>query len=63
MAGAAVAGAESQGTDLTPFLGQLIAHSYVPGYVFLSFLVSFAGCWTALELLHRRTGAHGYHNW
>ena len=41
----------------------LIRHSYDPGFVVLSYLVSLAGCWTSLELLHRRTGARGYYNW
>ena len=41
----------------------LISHSYDPGFIVLSYLVSLAGCWTSLELLHRRTGSRGYYNW
>ena len=49
--------------DMTRWLGRLMPHSYNGGYITLSYLVSLAGCWTALELLHKRTGAHGAHNW
>jgi len=40
-----------------------VRHSYNAGFVVLSYLVSLAGCCTALELLHRRTGARGIYNW
>ncbi|KAL9587131.1 MAG: hypothetical protein Q9203_003621 [Teloschistes exilis] len=40
-----------------------VDHSYNPGYILLSYFVSFVGCWTALKLLHRRTSRHGYYNW
>lgn len=40
----------------------LISHSYDPGFIVLSYLISLAGCWTSLELLHRRTGSRGYYN-
>ncbi|KAL8700546.1 MAG: hypothetical protein Q9201_005397 [Fulgogasparrea decipioides] len=43
--------------------GQVIDHSYNPGYIVLSYLVSFVGCWTSLKLLHRRTSHHGFYNW
>ncbi|KAL8737487.1 MAG: hypothetical protein Q9181_001617 [Wetmoreana brouardii] len=43
--------------------GQVIDHSYNPGYIVLSYLVSFVGCWTSLKLLHRRTSRHGFYNW
>ncbi|MCJ1467821.1 hypothetical protein MMC07_006446 [Pseudocyphellaria aurata] len=45
------------------YLGHFITPSYNAGYVILSYLVSFTGCWTALELLHRRTSARGMYNW
>ena len=48
---------------MSPQIGDVVHHSYDPGYIVLSYLVSLAGCWTALELLYRRTSAHGYHNW
>ena len=41
----------------------MIAHHYGIGFVILSYLVSLTGCWTSLELLHRRTGSRGYYNW
>ena len=50
-------------TDLSPYLGQWIDHSYGGGLIFLSYFISFVGCWTALELLHRRTSIHGHYNW
>lgn len=40
-----------------------MSHSYDAGFIVLSYLVSLAGCWTSLELLHRRTGTRGYYNW
>ncbi|KAL9604935.1 MAG: hypothetical protein Q9219_000123 [cf. Caloplaca sp. 3 TL-2023] len=43
--------------------GQITEHSYTPGYIVLSYFVSFVGCWTSLKLLHRRTARHGYYNW
>ena len=49
--------------DLTPFLGLFVPHHFNAGYISLSFLISLAGCWTAVELLHKRTGSHGTHNW
>lgn len=45
------------------YVGQTIARSYNLGYIVLSFFVSFAGCWTTLELLHRRTCTSGVYNW
>ena len=45
------------------YVDQIIARSYNPGYIALSFIVSFAGCWTTLELLHRRTCTSGVYNW
>jgi hypothetical protein len=37
--------------------------SYNAGFVFLAYLVSFIGCVTSLELLHRRTSRRGAINW
>lgn len=37
--------------------------SYLPGYVFLSYVISVMGCATTLELLHRRTAMAGLYNW
>ena len=41
----------------------LIPQSFDTGFILLSYLVSFAGCATCLELLHRRTACVGYYNW
>ena len=58
---------DAQGTyevpPLAPYVGKWINHGYDGGLIFLSYFVSFIGCWTALELLHRRTSIHGYYNW
>ncbi len=43
--------------------GQLVPRSFTPGYVILSFIVSYVGAWTTLELLHRRTAGRGLYNW
>lgn len=37
--------------------------SYLPGYIFLSYVISSMGCATTLELLHRRTSRSGFYNW
>ena len=46
-----------------PKIGEVVSHGYQAGYIVLSYLVSFCGCWTALELLYRRTSADGFQNW
>ncbi|KAL8992867.1 MAG: hypothetical protein Q9169_006775 [Polycauliona sp. 2 TL-2023] len=43
--------------------GAVVRHQYNAGYIVLSYLVSFVGCWTTLKLLHRRTSHRGYYNW
>lgn len=53
----------NQVADLGPYVGKWIRHTYDGGLVFLSYFISFVGCWTALELLHRRTSIHGHYNW
>ncbi|PGH05616.1 hypothetical protein AJ80_08308 [Polytolypa hystricis UAMH7299] len=40
-----------------------ISASYNPGLIVLSYFVSFIGCVTTLELLHRRTARFGLYNW
>ena len=40
-----------------------VHHHYDGGFIFLSYLISFVGCCTALELLNRRTGPRGRYNW
>ncbi|KAL8817006.1 MAG: hypothetical protein Q9223_004076 [Gallowayella weberi] len=49
--------------DLNLMKGEIVRHHYNPGYIVLSYFVSFVGCWTALRLLHRRTSHRGYYNW
>ena len=56
-------GHESPLPDLQPYVGTPIVHSYDGGLIFLSYFISFVGCWTTLELLHRRTSIHGLYNW
>ena len=51
-------------TNLSPdFSNEVVFHSYSGGFIVLSYFVSVVGCWTALELLHRRTGTRGLYNW
>ncbi|MCJ1414672.1 hypothetical protein MMC32_000999 [Xylographa parallela] len=40
-----------------------VFHSYDPGFIVLSYIVSVVGCWTSLELLHKRTSSKGLYNW
>ena len=50
--------------DVGPDLrDQIVPRSFTPGYVVLSYLVSYVGSWTTLELLHRRTAERGFYNW
>ena len=49
--------------DFNLTTGAVVRHQYNPGYIVLSYLVSFVGCWTTLKLLHRRTSHRGYYNW
>ena len=43
--------------------GRVIEHTYTPGWIILAYCISLIGCWTTLELLHKRTSNHGYYNW
>ncbi|KAL4904950.1 hypothetical protein BDW74DRAFT_24108 [Aspergillus multicolor] len=43
--------------------GEAMAVSYLPGFIFLSYVISVMGCITTLELLHRRTSTAGFYNW
>jgi hypothetical protein len=50
--------------DAGPSLqGQAVSQRYNVGFIVLSCFVSVIGCWTALELLHKRTTTRGYYNW
>ncbi|KAL4985987.1 hypothetical protein BDW68DRAFT_164273 [Aspergillus falconensis] len=51
-------------SDMDSFpTGEAIGVSYIPGYIFLSYVISVMGCITTLELLHRRTSTAGFYNW
>ena len=49
--------------DYNLMKGDVVRHQFNAGYIVLSYLVSFVGCWTTLKLLHRRTSHRGYYNW
>ena len=49
--------------DSRPSVDEIVPHSYAPGFIVLSYLVSITGCWTTLELIHRKTSSRGYYNW
>ncbi|KFY31704.1 hypothetical protein V493_00884 [Pseudogymnoascus sp. VKM F-4281 (FW-2241)] len=49
--------------DWKEWEGRIVPREFTPGYVVLSYVVSFIGAWTTLELLHRRTAGKGLYNW
>ncbi|OAL70865.1 hypothetical protein A7D00_5195 [Trichophyton violaceum] len=49
------------GPDLESLV--VVHQSFHPEFIFLSYIVSFVGCATCLELLHRRTARLGLYNW
>ncbi|KFY49131.1 hypothetical protein V495_00719 [Pseudogymnoascus sp. VKM F-4514 (FW-929)] len=49
--------------DWKAWEGRIVPREFTPGFVVLSYLVSFIGAWTTLELLHRRTAGKGLYNW
>lgn len=49
--------------DGGPIIGDIVARSFTPGYIILSYVVSYVGALTTLELLHRRTADTGPYNW
>jgi hypothetical protein len=51
------------GTNLTALEGHIISRSYNPGFVVLSFMISYVGAWTTMELLQKRTSWKGSYNW
>jgi len=53
----------STGYDLKDMEGHLIPKHYKIGFVVLSYLVSYLGALTTLELLMRRTAMRGLYNW
>jgi hypothetical protein len=44
-------------------VGHVVAKRFSPGYIVLSYMVSFIGSWTTLELLNRRTRMKDAYNW
>ncbi|KAI9815094.1 MAG: hypothetical protein M1827_002937 [Pycnora praestabilis] len=44
-------------------IGQVVPHSFKAGYIALSYIISYIGALTTLELLHRRTAGRGWYNW
>jgi NO-binding membrane sensor protein with MHYT domain len=49
--------------DVSQYIGKDIPQSYNPGFVVLSYVVSYIGALTTLELLHKRTAGRGRYNW
>ncbi|KAK4153769.1 hypothetical protein C8A00DRAFT_15022 [Chaetomidium leptoderma] len=48
--------------DLAQHLGQVIAVTFDPTLLVLSYLISLVGAASTLELIHRRTSRRGYYN-
>ncbi|KAL8845949.1 MAG: hypothetical protein Q9221_008928 [Calogaya cf. arnoldii] len=61
--GASILGRQFTGNPPVDMRGEIVPHHFSAGYIVLSYLVSFVGCWTTLKLLHRRTSHRGYYNW
>lgn len=49
--------------DWKEWEGRIVPREFTPGFVVLSYFISFIGAWTTLELLHRRTAGKGLYNW
>ncbi|ELR05493.1 hypothetical protein GMDG_07415 [Pseudogymnoascus destructans 20631-21] len=49
--------------DWKEWEGRIVRREFTPGFVVLSYVVSFIGAWTTLELLHWRTAEKGLYNW
>ena len=49
--------------DLRQWEGEIVPRSFMPGYIVLSYIVSYIGALTTLELLHKRTAGRGLYNW
>ncbi|KAI9761624.1 MAG: hypothetical protein M1840_001740 [Geoglossum simile] len=50
-------------SDYSRLAGQILPQSYSVGFVVLSYVVSYIGALTTLELLHLRTSHRGAYNW
>ena len=49
--------------DPSQWEDELVPRSFIPAFILLSYVVSYVGTWTTLELLHRRTAGRGAYNW
>jgi NO-binding membrane sensor protein with MHYT domain len=49
-------------TNLAQLVGQVVPVSFDPTLLVLSYLISFVGAASTLELIHRRTSRKGYYN-
>ncbi|RDL31329.1 uncharacterized protein BP5553_09538 [Venustampulla echinocandica] len=49
--------------NLQEWEGQIVPRSFSVGYAVLSYVVSYVGAWTTLELINRRTSGRGLYNW
>lgn len=43
--------------------GRIVPRAFAVGYIVLSYVVSYVGAWTTLELMNRRTSGRGLYNW
>ncbi|KAI9734924.1 MAG: hypothetical protein M1834_002004 [Cirrosporium novae-zelandiae] len=50
-------------TSMEPLVGELVGHHTVAGFIFLSYIISWVGTLTTLELLNIRTSVNGEVNW
>jgi hypothetical protein len=50
-------------SDIQSYYGKIVHKGLIPGYVVLSFIISYIGSWTTLELINRRTSSKGLYNW
>jgi Na+/proline symporter len=53
----------SDNSSLLAMEGQIVPRSFSPGLVVLSYVVSWIGAWTTLELINKRTAGRGLYNW
>ncbi|PBP21700.1 hypothetical protein BUE80_DR007606 [Diplocarpon rosae] len=49
--------------DLAALHGKIVTRTFKAGYVVLSYLVSYIGAFTTLEIIMKRTGSRGWYNW
>ena len=43
--------------------GQIISRTFSPAFVVASYLISWIGAWTTIELLNKRTVSWDLYNW